>query len=50
VVAKFLILDLVLKTLAIPYLKSYPLNIIAKDIGVTEKILRLRLEVYKNEN
>ncbi len=33
----------------IPYLESYPISEIAEEINVTENLLRMRLERYKND-
>jgi hypothetical protein len=39
-----LIPDLVFENMVLPYLDIYPLSTIAEDIGVTEDLLKLRLE------
>jgi Zn-dependent peptidase ImmA (M78 family) len=45
--AKWLIPDLVLETLVLPYINIYPLSVLAEDLSVTEELLKLRLEIYK---
>jgi len=47
--ADFLIPEIILENNVLPYLDIYPLCIIAEDINVTEEILKIRLEIYKND-
>lgn len=47
-VAELLIPDVVLETFVLPYMDK-ALKEIAEEINVTEEILKIRLEIYKNE-
>jgi len=47
IVAEFMIPDEVLNKEVIPYLESYSLGEIAEEIGVTESLLKRRLENLK---
>lgn len=46
-VTEWLISDIVFERLVLPYLDIYPLSVLAEEINVTEEILKLRLEIYK---
>lgn len=46
--AKRLISDSILKKLIMPYLDTYPLSVLADEVNVTEEVLKVRLEVFKN--